>query len=437
MRKKTWSKKVLGLTMSCVLGAGLLAGCGGSSSSSEKSAGSKSSDELTIMCVGTEADTYLDAYQKIAESFSKDNEYGVTVNFEFYENEQYKTKLTTLMASNSVPDLFFTWELSYLQPFVEGGKVADLTSYLEEDSEWKDSFAGGTLEPLTYDEKVYAVPTQKSLCVMFYNKQLFEQNGVSVPTTYDEFLKACETLKGNGVTPMALGGSDAWIPGQFMQQLSNGIAGMDLYDGIAAGETAWNDKANVESGEELQKIADAGYFQDGYIGMDQNEARAQFLNGKTAMYFMGAWDCSTVAESDIGENAGAFILPAKNPEYDNISVGSVDTSFAVAETCKNKDAAVAFLKYWTSAEQEAELLYDQGRIPASVFDVDESKLNPLVAEVIELSNQQTGLTPWWDRAFGAGEGTEYNNTSVAICGGEAAQSAFDTLQQFAKDNAER
>ena len=57
-----------------------------------------------------------------------DNEYGVTIQFDFYENEQFKTKLTTLMASNAVPDIFFTWELSYLQPFVEGGKVADITS---------------------------------------------------------------------------------------------------------------------------------------------------------------------------------------------------------------------------------------------------------------------------------------------------------------------
>ena len=221
-------KKIVAVMLSALTaGSLLLTGCGGGSSSSgdSGSGGSGGGDTLTVMCVGTEADTYIDGYNAIAEKFSEDNEYGVTVEIEFYENEQYKTKLTTLMASNAVPDIFFTWELSYLQPFVEGGKVADITSYLEEDQEWKNSFADGTLDLLAYDGKNYGVPTQKSLCVMFYNKQIFEENGVEVPTTYEEFLDVCQTLKDNGVTPMTMCGTDAWIPAQFVQQIAGGMAG--------------------------------------------------------------------------------------------------------------------------------------------------------------------------------------------------------------------
>lgn len=127
---------------------------------------------LTAMCVGSAANAYRETYQEIADEFSKDNEWGATVNIEFYENEQYKTKLTTLMASNSVPDIFFTWELDYLKPFVEGGKVASLQEAMAEDDQWKNSFADGVLDPVTYDGKLYAVPTQKSFCVMFYNKKI-------------------------------------------------------------------------------------------------------------------------------------------------------------------------------------------------------------------------------------------------------------------------
>lgn len=184
MRKKL----VVTLLAASMMGS-MLAGCGGGSGTSgeEGKESSQKGDTIKVMCVGTEADTYIDAYNSIAEKFSENNEYGVDVEIEFYENEQYKTKLTTLMASNAVPDIFFTWELSYLQPFVEGGKVVDITSYLEEDKEWKDSFAEGTLDLLSFDGKNYGVPTQKSLCVMFYNKQIFEENAVEVPTTYEEF----------------------------------------------------------------------------------------------------------------------------------------------------------------------------------------------------------------------------------------------------------
>ena len=122
-------KKTVAMLLTAAMTCGMLAGCGSQGDSSKEASGSGSKkgngDTLTVMCVGTEADTYIDAYNSIAEKFSEDNEYGVKVKMDFYENEQYKTKLTTLMASNAVPDVFFTWELSYLQPFVEGGKVTE------------------------------------------------------------------------------------------------------------------------------------------------------------------------------------------------------------------------------------------------------------------------------------------------------------------------
>ena len=426
-------KKTVAMLLTAAMTCGMLAGCGGQGDSSKEASG----DTLTVMCVGTEADTYIDAYNSIAEKFSEDNEYGVKVKIDFYENEQYKTKLTTLMASNAVPDVFLTWELSYLQPFVEGGKVTDITSYLEKDAEWKDSFADGTLDLLSYDGKNYGIPTQKSLCVMFYNKKIFEENGVRVPSTYDEFLSVCDTLKSNGVTPMAMCGTDAWIPVQFVQQIAGGMAGDKLFQDICNGSEKWNNETHVKAAEEVKKMADAGYFQDGYIGMGPEESTDLFTNGKSAMYFMGAWDADKIQKSGIGEDAGALVLPAYDAQYNNISVGSVDTSFAVSETCKNKDAAVAFLKFWTSQEMEEMLLYENGRIPADNFELDTSKLTPLMGEVLTISNEQVGLTPWWDRQFGAGEGVEFNNTCVSVLGGEDAKTAFDGLQQFAEDNADR
>ena len=431
-------KKAAAVLLTAVMMGSLLSGCsGGGDSAGGQAGGSKGGDTLTVMCVGTEADTYIDAYNAIAEEFSKNNEYGVEVKIDFYENEQYKTKLTTLMASNAVPDVFFTWELSYLQPFVEGGKVADITSYLEEDQEWKNSFADGTLELLSFDGKNYGIPTQKSLCVMFYNKQIFQENNLQVPTTYEEFLEVCQTLKDNGVTPMSVCGTDAWIPAQFVQQIAGGMAGDQRFNDICNGKEKWNNEIHVKAAEEVKKMADKGYFQDGYIGMGPEESTDLFTTGKTAMYFQGAWDADKCAKSEIGENVGAFVLPPYDSQYTNISVGSVDTSFAVAETCKNKDAAVAFLKYWTSQESEETLLYENGRIPAGNCEIDESKLSPLMVDILNISNSQVGLTPWWDRQFGAGEGVEFNNTCVSVLGGEDAQTAFDALQQFAEDNADR
>lgn len=94
-------KKVIAMLLTTIMAGSLLAGCGnGGNSSEEENKGKKEEDTIKVMCVGTEADTYIDAYNSIAEKFSEDNEYGVNVEIEYYENEQYKTKLTTLMAES-------------------------------------------------------------------------------------------------------------------------------------------------------------------------------------------------------------------------------------------------------------------------------------------------------------------------------------------------
>ncbi|MCP1102989.1 raffinose/stachyose/melibiose transport system substrate-binding protein [Aequitasia blattaphilus] len=433
-------RKIASILLVGAMVGSMLVGCGQKGDDAKAESGSDGKEVLTVMCPGTASDTYRETYQEIADDFSKDNEFGVEVKYEFYEREQFKTKLTTLMASNSVPDIFFTWELDYLKPFVDGGKVYELTGELDGDTEWKDSFIEGTLDPLTYDGKVYAIPTQSTLATMYYNKQIFEDNGVEVPETYEEFLEVCETLKNNDVTPMTLAATTAWVPAEFVQQLADGIGGMDLYNGIVDGSKKWNDEAHIEAGKEVQNMIDKGYFQDGMLGMSEDEAKALFQQGKAAMYYMGAWEVSTFINEEttpVSSDIGVFNMPAKNPENDGIIVGSVDSSYAIAETCKNKEAAIAFLKYYTSVPAQEKLVYDQGRLPSIKMEFDESKLKPLVIDVMEVSKNAKGMTPWWDRVFGAGEGVEFNNQSLAIFGGDDVQTAFDDLESFAENNADR
>lgn len=153
----------------------------------------------------------------------------------------------------------------------------------------------------------------RNLFALCFIIKKFEENQLSVPTTYEEFLNVCKTLKNNQVTPMILAATDSWIPAQFVQQISNGIAGMDLYDGICDGTRKWNDPAHVEASKEVQSMIDQGYFQEGMLGMTAEEVQSQFKQGKAAMYFQGAWDASTILDvntSTITDCVGAFTRDA-------------------------------------------------------------------------------------------------------------------------------
>lgn len=439
-------KKILGAFLLVALLMTTLAGC--SASPIDSSTNSSSSDgttaaaaaagtKITAMYVGTESDAVVKYYKQFVDDFNNTNDLGVTCEIQFYENEQFKTKLTTLMAANDVPDVFFTWELGYLKPFVDGGKVYDMTDLLNADPDLKNSFKDGVLAPLTYDGKVFALPTQTTVATVFYNKKIFAENNLKVPTTWDEFIQVCDTLKAAGVTPLDIPCPDAWIPAQFVQQLVDGIGGMSVYNGLLDGSVTWNNDSHVAAGKLVQTLINAGYLQDGFLGMTSEEGEKLMKDGKCGMYYMGSWGISnlTADDSSIKDDVGAFAMPAYDSKNNNISVGSVDSSMAISSQTKNPEASFALIKAWVSQKNQETLLYEAGRIPATKLNIDNSKISPLMADCLDISAKTVGLTPWLDRAFGAGEGVEFNNACQSIFGGEDPQTMFDDLQKYAQDNA--
>ncbi len=389
---------------------------------------------LTLMENASESDSILNAMRDVVAEFNETNEYGVTIEMENLANADYKTKLSTVMAADSEPDIFFTWELGYLGNFVNGGKVIDLQEYLDADPEWRDSFNAGILEPLTYDGDVYGIPTTTTCAMMYYNKTIFEEQGLEVPTTIEELEAVCDKLLEAGITPFALGGTpeDAWLVSQIIQELANGIAGYDLYASLVDGTGAWNDPAFVEAAQLLQKWIDAGYFEEGFTGVGNNEARSLFGMGMTAMYYNGGWCNATFSDesaTDIVGEIGVFAMPASNPENAGTIMGSVNRSYAISKNCKNVDAAVAFLKFITAKEFQETLVYDYASNPSTQIEVDNSKLNDLAVATIDLIGAQEHLTAWFDRV-NTDMGNEFNNSANAIANGDDPQEIYDTLQAF-------
>jgi len=396
---------------------------------------------MTGMFLGSSQDQpVVDIIQEVTDKFNADNAYNVEFKFETYENEQYKTKLATVMAANSMPDVFFTWSAGYLQPFVEGGKVYEIGQLLNADNEWKDRFLEGVFGPITYDGKVYAVPHGQTVAVMYYNTRLFEENNVSVPTTFEELKQACQTFKDNGIIPISVPVKDAWIAGQFLQQIANGVGGMDLFNGTVDKTIDWNDPRYIEAGELLNELVSINAFQDGYLGMTYDEGRDLFVQEKAAMFYMGSWDIIMLAGSDVpvSANIGVFnIPPSGDPSNINVAIGDTDQCLAISTNCTNVEAAAEYIKMFSDVEAQEAYAYNANYLISTKTPLDESKLPQLFIEVNNLKQEFIGLTPWFDRVFGAGEGVEFNNAAQAIIAGKDPTEKMNELQQFAINNALR
>jgi raffinose/stachyose/melibiose transport system substrate-binding protein len=321
---------------------------------------------------------------------------------------------------------------------VNGDKVVDIQEYLDADPDWYASFNGGVLEQVTYDGDVYAIPFAQCVAVMYYNTAIFEQYGLSVPTTYEEYTQVCDTLLDNGVTPVALASTsdDAWLVSQYIQQLSNGIVGYSLFDSLNNGTGAWNDSAFVQAAELFQEEVNKGYFEKGFTGVGNDEARAIFQNGQAAMYFNGTWEVPNLSDESLcaeAANISCFAMPAYDSQYNNISMGALDGSFAISKNCENVDAAIAFLKMLTSEDNASMMLYSYGKLPSTNIDIDNSQISSLCADAITVMNEQTALTAWFDR-MDTDLGNEFNNCGVAISNGDDPQETYDDLEAYAQAN---
>ena len=438
-------KRRLGIGLSVLMAMGILAGCGSSAAADGDSgavskAKTKTEDvvEMTMTTLnGGTNDVFAEAIQREVDKFNESNEYNVRIKLECYSNDNYKTKLTTLMASNAQPDIFFTWESGFLQPFVDGDKVYPVGDILVNDEEWYGAYPDKSVfGPLTFGDEIWAVPNSKQIVVVAYNNKLFQDAGTKVPATYSEFLETCEALKQAGISPLAIPCGEAWYGGQMLQQLCNVLGGEEFYNYTISDEVQWNHKTFVEAGTLLKQIMDQGYLVDGFLGMSPSEGFELFNNGDVAMFM-----CITsgVNKLDVPENLyyndiDFFLLPSDNPDYNGVNVGSIGQTYAISSQAENPEAAAAFLKQMTLGDYQ-QVLTDNAQITATNVQVNLDNLSEMTVRSRKMFDQMKVYTPWLDRIYGAGEGVEFNNASVSILGGTDPQEAMDNLQQFAIDNA--
>lgn len=116
--------------------------------------------------------------------------------------------------------------------YIEAGTLLNLQPYLEADEEWYGNIMESCWEPAHFEdygyEGLYCIPYSNYQVVLYYNKDILEENNVEVPTTWDELLAACETLKGNGVQPFIVGEKDNFRFGHLHTILSLKAYGADI-----------------------------------------------------------------------------------------------------------------------------------------------------------------------------------------------------------------
>lgn len=344
----------------------------------------------------------VEEYERIFDVYEEANP-NVTVEFRPYVNTEYNTILATGLTEQGGPDVAQLRAYGGLQPLVEAGNlvpIGDEIAALDEFSE--DALAGARgLE----DGQIYGVPFAVQTLQMFYNRALFEEQGLEEPQTWDEFMTILQTFEDAGVTPMATTGSDVWmLPIVHETLAATRYGGPQFQEALQSGEATFTDDDYVASIDVVNQVQE--YFPDDVVGIAYTDAQTLFISGQAAMFPGGSFELGFFRSQAPDFELGVFsVPPPPDAVVDHILVPSwTDGSWGINANSPNQDEALELLE-WMASEEFGQLFVDElGQI--SPIPGTESS-DEVLAEIVQA--WQENPSPYLllvDFRFGEPSGTD-------------------------------
>lgn len=285
------------------------------------------------------------AIREIAKQYSEEN--GGNWQFEVIteaDRPSYLQKLQTLISGGNMPDIIDIDATPYCQQLVDAGMLVDVKDFLNEEGMY-DSF-----EPtaLAYQEftngTMYTLPLEYHVEMVWYNKEIFAEHGLEVPTTMDEWLQVCKTLSDAGVTPISVDGVDRWPVIRYLAMMPFRESANDYIIDLCEGRASMGDEIGRRGIEFFQQIGQ--YFQEGFAATDYATAQAMFLDGQSAMYYIGDWEIAAMQEGYQNGTIGYFYMPAVEGAYTTGNEFCVNSGIGMAFNSETfDDKTKDFIKY--------------------------------------------------------------------------------------------
>lgn len=326
-------RKLIASLMAAAMAVGMLAGCGGgNTSASGTEAGNTDAGNTDGVDVNEDGTVNNPEAVKVDENklafwslFSGgDGEYMDKIVSDYNATNpdkqvqsimlvwaDYYTKLQTAVAAGKGPDIGVS-HASKLPELVDQGVVEPLNDYLDElGIDLSTLYAQNSIDSVTFDGKIYAIPLDTHAWILYYNKDILEKAGVelnadgqldiSSKDDFFEILDKCKAVTGDGECVISLpnSGDDpyrVWWATYFQ------MGGTPLVNDEGTEVTLDMDKA-VEAAEFVKSLYDEGYIAEGIA-----DHQAFFQSGKSAFIFAGTWATGAFEQTE-GLNFGAQAFP--------------------------------------------------------------------------------------------------------------------------------
>lgn len=407
-----------------------MAACGNEAGAPAASGNGDEKVTLNMWCIATESDSNRKSYE-LAIADMKDKYPNVTLNWEAFENQSYKTKIKAAVSANEMPDIFFTWSCAFLGDFVDAGKVYCLDDAYQE---FKNELPENMMKNTTYDGKHYGVPLTMNIVGLFANMDLLKQVGYNeIPGTYEEFIQCCDALKAADIIPFGCAGKETWCVTEYLESVIEKSAGGDVLNDIFTGKATWNNQDVADAVDTFQGLVNNGYFDPAGIALSNDEVKANFMQGKYAFYMNGTWNCADfAANAEFGSKVKVGEFPVINADKSSLGqlIGGPSDTLAVAASSPNAEMAAKY------TFELGKLICHYGYLdgcglPAWTPYGDTSSVNELTQAVAEIVANHNVMVLFGDTAMNADEANTYLSYVDKVYGCEIDGKGF--IEGLAKD----
>ena len=294
--------------------------------------------ELEFVYHKTESNA-IDAMETVINNFNAANP-GIKVNF--VQVPDTATVLQSRAQLNEMPDMFGCTTGNMFELMFEDGIIMDLTG-----QDFLKNVEPSSLEMSTYNGKNWRLPYSLSCYGLYVRTDIFEEQGLALPTTWDELMDVCEKLTAAGITPFAL--PDKTMVYQRMERMMSFMSEDDTeFKQIAAGELEAKDS------KLLQNYANASlqivnYMTPESLGAEYTESYQQLIAGEAAMTINGGWSLATLKDYDPDIKVALIPMPNPTGEESKVVV-SIDTNFCISSSTKHPEECLKFFEYLAQPE---------------------------------------------------------------------------------------
>ena len=294
--------------------------------------------ELEFVYHKTESNA-IDAMETVINNFNAANP-GIKVNF--VQVPDTATVLQSRAQLNEMPDMFGCTTGNMFELMFEDGIIMDLTG-----QEFLSSVEPSSLEMSTYNGKNWRLPYSLSCYGLYVRTDIFEEQGLALPTTWDELMDVCEKLTAAGITPFAL--PDKTMVYQRMERMMSFMSEDDSeFKQIAAGELEAKDSKLLQTyaNASLQIV---NYMTPESLGAEYTESYQQLIAGQAAMTINGGWSLATLKDYDPDIKVALIPMPNPTGEESKVVV-SIDTNFCISSSTKHPEECLKFFEYLAQPE---------------------------------------------------------------------------------------